>query len=443
MYLSLNSSVDTASTRSTEVGNMRITKSAVDKLEAPSKDSSSTNNQKRFYDETLKGFGIRITSGGSKAFFIEKRMGNKLRRMTIGQYPALTVEQARSEAQKLLGKIATGIDPLSEKQESRVKGVTLEQVFEDYLVARKTLKPTTIKDYRCILDKSFADWKTKPLDNITKDMVAKKHATLGVRSEARANLAMRLLRAIFTFAAGEYENAKGQSIFLDNPVKRLSHMRSWFRVPRRTTVIKPHQLSLWYKALQDVLVLYGHNHFQTTCDYLLLILFTGLRREEAAKLRWSQIDFNSQSLTIADTKNNTPHTLPLSDFLFNLLQKRKTGSKPDGVFVFTGSGKHGYIVEPRKAMARITELSGVEFTLHDLRRTFITIAESLDIPAYSLKNLLNHKMAQDVTAGYIIISSERLRGPMQKITDKIISLCTILQSTHHILDLSQTDPHLL
>ena len=57
------------------------------------------------------------------------------------------------------------------------------------------------------------------------------------------------------------------------------------------------------------------------------------------------------------------------------------------------------------------------FTLHDLRRTFITAAERLDIPAYALKRLMNHKDPNDVTDGYIIFDVERLRGPMQKITD--------------------------
>ena len=60
------------------------------------------------------------------------------------------------------------------------------------------------------------------------------------------------------------------------------------------------------------------------------------------------------------------------------------------------------------------------WVLHDLRRTFITIAESLDIPAYSLKRLLNHKMRNDITAGYIITDVERLRRPMQQITDYIL-----------------------
>jgi integrase len=89
-------------------------------------------------------------------------------------------------------------------------------------------------------------------------------------------------------------------------------------------------------------------------------------------------------------------------------------------YVFPDPGKEGYIIEPRKQMAKVIEATGIQFTVHDLRRTFITIAESLDIPAYALKRLLNHKMNGDVTAGYIILDVERLRRPMQMISDYIL-----------------------
>jgi integrase len=61
----------------------------------------------------------------------------------------------------------------------------------------------------------------------------------------------------------------------------------------------------------------------------------------------------------------------------------------------------------------------VEFCFHDLRRTFITIAESIDVAPYTIKRLVNHTMRNDVTAGYIVSDLERLRGPMQKIADFI------------------------
>src|SRR3990167_11257200 len=131
---------------------MKITKSEVEKLIAPSPPADGKTAQKRYYDDKLKGFGVRVTSGGTKAFFVEKLIKRKLCRITLGRYPELTVEMARNEAQKLLGQIATGIDPLAEKRATKMRQVTLGEVFSDYLKARKSLKPKTLYDYNRIIN---------------------------------------------------------------------------------------------------------------------------------------------------------------------------------------------------------------------------------------------------------------------------------------------------
>lgn len=386
---------------------MKLTKGIVDKLNAP------TDRLQVFYrDEQLKGFALRITSNGIKSFVLEKLISGKVRRITLGRYGELTVEQARKEAQKLLGKIATGIDPIAEKQSDVVRAVTLKETWQDYTKARKSLKPKTLYDYEKIMQAAFQDWQNKPLLYITKDKIVKRHTMLGEeRGQAYANLAMRLLRALFNFAAGQYEDIQGRSLITENPVKRLSQTRAWYRVERRQSFIKSHELAAWHKGIMQL-------QNETLRDYLLLILFTGLRRQEAAKLKWGHIDLKAKTLTIFDTKNHQDHVLPLSNYLYELLKQRKQNTVND--YVFSGTGKNGYLVEPRKQMAKATKLSGVKFTVHDLRRTFITIAESLDIAAYSLKKLLNHKMNSDVTAGYIVSDVERLRKPMQLITDYIL-----------------------
>lgn len=79
------------------------------------------------------------------------------------------------------------------------RAVTLKEVFADYLSARKSLKPTTIFDYQRIMKDSFSDWQGKPMLSINIDMVVKRHSKLGERSEARANLSMRFLRALLIF----------------------------------------------------------------------------------------------------------------------------------------------------------------------------------------------------------------------------------------------------
>ena len=63
-------------------------------------------------------------------------------------------------------------------------------------------------------------------------------------------------------------------------------------------------------------------------------------------------------------------------------------------------------------MNLVEKQSGAKFMLHDLRRTFLTVADLLNISSYAIKKLANHKMTSDVTAGYIISDAERLREPM-------------------------------
>ncbi|QDQ40843.1 DUF4102 domain-containing protein [Legionella geestiana] len=403
---------------------MKITKSAVDKLPIPLRAEMGKSAQKRYYDDTLKGFGVRVTSGGTKAFFVEKLIKNKLARITLGRYPELTVEMAKKEAQKLLGQIAMGFDPVAQKKTEKMRQITLQEVFDDYLQARKALKPSTLVNYHQILKKAFSVWLKKPLISITKDRVTKRHQQLGdTHGEAYANLAMRVLRALFNFAAGQYEDSDGKSLVPENPVKRLSQTRSWYRVDRRQTFIKSHELAPWYEALEKT----GN---PTLRDYLVVILFTGLRRQEAATLKWENVDLQAKTLTVPDTKNHDQHTLPLSDYLLGIFARRHQ-HRTNG-YVFPGTGAAGHIIEPRKQMAKVTQLTNIQFTVHDLRRTFITIAESLDIPAYALKRLLNHRMSNDVTAGYIVADVERLRKPMQLITDFILKCMGIMKSAEVI-----------
>lgn len=385
----------------------RLTKTFVDRTPLPLPLDGEKYAQAFYRDSTLLGFGLRINSGGTKTFIVETRVKGRVKRITIGKYGALTCEQARLEAKKILGQIAQGLDPVAEKRIRTAKTVTLQQAFDDYLTGRRDLKLGTVKDYRRCIEVSLNDWLSKQLIDVDKSMVETRHEKLGKNSHARANNVMRVLRAIFNFAKTKYENTDGTSVFTSNPVDRLSQNRSWYTVNRRRTLIKPHELKPWHDAVVKL-------NWEVTQDYLLFLLFTGLRRTEAAKLTWDRVDLNQMTLTISDTKNSEPHSLPLTTFLSALLTRRFNSKS--SIWVFPSPIHKTHLSEPREAIKKVAKVSGVDFTLHDLRRTFITIAESLDIPAYALKQLLNHKNSNDVTAGYIVSDVNRLRNPMQVIS---------------------------
>ena len=229
-------------------------------------------------------------------------------------------------------------------------------------------------------------------------MVAKRHTKVGAEhGEAYANLAMRFLRALFNFSIAQYEDGSGNTLLRENPVVRLTQTRAWYRVERRQTVIKSRQLKPWYEAVMALKNDKTSQQPALVADYLLFLLFTGLRRQEAATLKWSNIDLQGQSFTIPDTKNRQPLTLPLTDFLYNLLEKRKASTDSD--YIFAGTGKAGYLIEPRNQVQTVIEASGVPFTLHDLRRTFSTRLHDAGIEPLVVEALLAHKQ-QGVAAVY-------------------------------------------
>ena len=408
---------------------IKLTKTTVDKLPLAAK-----GKQVDFYDSELPAFGVRV-SATSKTYFVRKWINGKLSRVTIGRHGVISSDTARKQAADATTELRKGIDINLEKAKSRKRGVTLEEIFIQFLATRKALKPRTVEHYNDDIKRHLADWLKKPIAEISKDMIAQKHIKIAESAgEASANSVMRTFRAVYNFACSYTDNA-----IPDNPVQRLSQTRQWYKVDRRSTFLKPHELNAWSTATLKI-------ENQIIRYYLLLTLFTGLRKQEGMRLKWINIDMNDRSFTIDETKNGKPHTMPMSNYLLGLfqrLQKLKINE-----YVFPGAGKAGHLVEPRKQIDFITRYTalilngvasqdeldikiakdpehiqpGISFMLHDLRRTFITVAESLDIPYAALKRLLNHSDGNDVTGGYLQITTDRLREPMERVSTKLMEL---------------------
>lgn len=410
-----------------EPNKIKFTKTALTKLPAPE------TGRAYYHDSEQKGLLLQVTAAGTKSFQAYRRVNGIPVRVTLGKFPEMSVEAAKGAALGQLSTMVGGINPNAKEKDDAKAGITLKAVFADYLAARNSLKPGTIKDYTRLLEvEAFSDWLDTPIKKLTRDRVVKRHAELGARSEARANNAMRVLRALFNFAIGQYEDSEENPIFVDNPVRKISHAKSWYEVDRRTTVIKVSELGPWFNAVQALTEQDGAQAL-TVKDYLLLLLFTGLRREEAAKLEWKDIDFTEKTLLVRDTKNKEPLILPLTDFVFDLLNKRR--SSVVNQFVFGNlKTKSGRIEDPKKLIYKLRESTGIFFNPHDLRRTFATLAERLDVSSYTIKRILNHKISKaDVTSGYIIIlDAERLRKPMQQVTDFILKEVGVKESAEVI-----------
>jgi len=377
-----------------------------------------------YYDIKVPGLAIRTTSTGVKSFVVRKFINNKAVRATLGHYPAMTIAQARDAARKVLNTLSAGTNPNIEKKVQRMKTITLQEAMKDYIAncEHERCKDKTIRDYQIIFNSYLSEWSSKELTSITTEMVKNKHKTIGDRTIYRANATMRLLRAIFNSSIEESRDKNnGDPLIKYNPVNLKN---KWYKEKSRENIIRKNDLKDWFEAVRslpsDKSNITHQNSSEAVRDYLILLLFTGLRPGEGINLVWSNIDFKNQILNIEDTKNREDHEIPLGDYIIKLLKQRKEVSKGD--FVFSGSNPNKALVSANRQVKKVIKDSGVKFLLHDIRRTFSTYAKNLKIDYITIKIMLNHKI-NDVTAiHYIKLSTEDLREPMNKIEKHILDL---------------------
>jgi integrase len=309
--------------------------------------------------------------------------------------------------------MAEGIDPVVAAADSKVMSVTLDEVRNRYLAVRN-LSKSGRKVYTSLLNRCLGDWLKKPLKSITKDMVELRHQELtrptkfGTDGKCQANMAMTAFNTLFNLAMDEYETGDGEPVISRNPVRRLTQNNRWHVIPRRQVIVPDERLAAWYAAVQGI-------RQPTVRDYVLFVLLTGLRKMEAAQLRWVDIDFANQVITVRAelTKNRHSYCLPVGPYLLTLLRERRricAGSP----WLFPGRGDNhlvdsGHVIEG--AIAR----SGFYWTMHSLRATFITAARKVGIADYQIKALVNHRRRADVTEGYVVLSAEDVRPAMLRI----------------------------
>lgn len=360
-----------------------------------------------YRDDELVGFGVRATRS-CKTYIVECRINGKSKRVAIGRSDRIPAEEAREKAQTLLGKMVAQRDLL------KLKSPTLAEVLEDY-ISKKRLRERTIAHYREAIKYYLPEWTDLPVTSITEDMVLARHRQLGDQvSGMCANQAMIVLRMLLYHAARTLKTAEGMSLIPVNPVTALSKHRMWYRKRRRQGVIPDHKLADWYRAVMACTS-------PTVRDYLLFTITTGLRKCEGGTLRWADVDFEARILTIKVTKNHREHKLPLSAFHIALLSRRRTECG-DSEYVFPG-GSDGHI---DLNLCRITQKVGDQcncpFMIHDLRRSFVSMAAKLEVPHHLAKRLLNHIGQKDDTDEYIVISAEHLRAPMEQISQRFLEL---------------------
>jgi len=388
---------------------VRLTKRLVDATRPPE------TGQEFLWDIDLKGFGLRVTANGSKSFVVQTSVNGEKKRLTVGKYGVLTPDEARTEAKKMLATMAAGVNPGAQQKLAKTVE-TFGGLAQAYIEARRpNLKARTALDYDNLRKRYLSEWEKRDPRTINRDAIETRHREISQEHGlSAANQTMRLVRAVFNFAA-EISDDRGNSMFPDNPVRRLTARKLWNRETRRSGHIAPEHLKAWMAAVLAQTTTKRHPERGTWRDWLLLTMLTGLRRNEGLLLRWQDVDMQRQTLTIADPKNRNPHTLPFSDVLADLFERRRQATESEWVFPSEVDPKKP-LHEPRKVISEVVEQSGQAFTAHDLRRSFASYCTELGFPHLLVKRLMNHSV-QDVTGGYVQFNMGQLREAIQRVTD--------------------------
>ncbi len=390
---------------------IKLTVKEIERLKAP----TESGRQEIAWDTELKGFGVLMSGVTSKKSLIVQRElpGGLTRRVTIGPVNEIDLAKAREEAKDVLHAMRKGEDP----KRKPAPVVTLRHVLESYLKATD-LRPKSVEAYRSAVETHLEPWLDRPLSEITREMVEERHKAIAAgvakggryKGEATANGVMRTLRVLWAYQA-DRDGSLGA-----NPVRLR---KQWFDVPPRERLIRGDQLPAFYAAVMAL-----PNPVQR--DYVLFLLFTGMRREEGAMLEWDHVDLAGKIIRVPrdNTKPGRKLDMPMTSVVRDMLVARQALGRDR--FVFPANSESGHIAEPKYPLGLVAEMTGIKVSVHDLRRTFITVAESSDISPLALKALVNHSLGRrDVTSSYVQMTVDRLREPAQKVCDKMMDLCGI------------------
>jgi integrase len=370
-----------------------------------------------YFDAAFPGLALRITENGGKSWSVFYRMSGRLRRFTIGSYPAIKPAQARREASAALERVRQGFDPADEKRARRYlpspETETFGAVAQDYLDrhVKKNNAPSTYQEAKRDLEtNALAKWRHRPVASITRrDVLDLIDGIIAREAEIQANRTLARLRALFNWAIEKDRLAV-------SPVHR---MKSPTKERARDRVLRDDELRWFFAACDEIGWPFG--------PLFRLLLLTGQRRDEVAGVGWSELDLKKQVWTMPRhrVKNDRAHEVQLSGAALDVLCSLPniTDGKPEsGVsLVFTVTGKtpvSGFSRAKDRldaAMERARRRSlglpeadkeyrktiGVasgkplpveipEWRLHDLRRTAATGMARLHFPPHVVDKILNH-----------------------------------------------------
>lgn len=335
---------------------MRLTDISVRALPPPAK------GQKTYFDDTLPGFGCRVSQAGTRSFVLQH--GRDRRLTTIGRYPIISLSDARAEAKRILAENTLG--------RHKPQTITWDDALKIYFeTCDQKNKPRTVRDYRRLLGRHFRFGSTRVAD-ITPQMINQRIDRLR-NTVSEQNHALVAVKIFFRWATRRH-------YVEHSPCEGMQTIKR----PTRNRVLSDTELRAVYEAAERIGYPFG--------SIVQLCILTGQRRTEVAWLRRSYFDEDVVTLPPSLTKNKREHVFPICGRARALVE----GIAGEEDFLFPaqrGDGAFGGWSKRKALLDKDIATHGdtvAPWTLHDLRRTFSTNMAAIGTPPHITERLLNH-----------------------------------------------------
>lgn len=332
---------------------MRLTDLLIKKLKAPD------TGQKTHFDDALRGFGVRVSQGGSKSFVV--MYGKKRQLKTLGRYPDLSLAEARKEAKRIQGEVLSlpiGIDTILK--------LTFDEARDRFLNdSRSRTKPKTFSEYERILRKHFEF--EKQLADVSRQDVMKAISALSDKPSVEQHTFVAI-RTMMNWCVRH-------GLLTASPVPPLR-----FKTESRTRILTDDELCAVWNRAEEVGYPYG--------GIVQLLILTGQRRGEIAGLRRSWIDGDEIIFPKGFTKNKREHRIPMGAMAKQLIEGLP--GTTDLLFPSRYSDETPFNGWSKSKRDFDETLDVSPYTLHDLRRTYSSNLARIGVPIHVTEKLLNH-----------------------------------------------------
>lgn len=362
----------------------------VSSLHSAFKLEDANDRQAVVWDSEMRGLGAYKGASGTGTFFVQFRVGDRQRKVTLGRLNELTIPEARRQAGEIIVAARQGRVVVAEQKQAQRKTLTLKEAYVEYNQAllRRNASWNTLR-------LNDANWRRmlEPLGNrelrqITKRDLRAWHTGWGEVGPRAANMGAQLFRAIWNYAAK----------FSDDLPPNPSTAVEYFLEREQRRIIAWSDLPKWWRKAEAL-----PNPVRSV--YWRFLLFSGLRKTEALTIRWEDVREGHVHRPNPKGGRIRAFDMPLTGELRGLLDEARSAGEtlyPGSPWVFPAEGKHGHMIAA-------CEKSFPGVTPHDLRRTYATACAEAGVDPYTIKLLLNHAIDKgDVTQRYIKPSREHL-----------------------------------